>query len=242
MGTHGRGFMSHLLMGSVAEKVVRIAPCPVLTVRHPEHEFILPDALQVVEQRPPTVMSAAAPAGTAVTTRLVLRDGSTAGVRLSSPSDHDAMRRFFDELSPQARRLRFLAPRTHPKSSSRASAITRDPQKALTLIVCRLGDGGTHIIGVGSYFAHSDNSAEVAFAVDDDFHGKGIATALLERLARAGADHDVEYFSAYVLPENFEMLDVFRDSGFEVHSTTEGGTVEVRLSLQTSPDERGGGG
>jgi nucleotide-binding universal stress UspA family protein len=48
MGTHGRGFMGHLLMGSVAEKVVRLAPCPVLTVRHPEHEFLLPDALQFV--------------------------------------------------------------------------------------------------------------------------------------------------------------------------------------------------
>jgi len=45
MGTHGRGMMSHLLMGSVAEKVVRIAPCPVLTIRHPEHEFIQPDSL-----------------------------------------------------------------------------------------------------------------------------------------------------------------------------------------------------
>jgi hypothetical protein len=32
-------------MGSVAERVVRLAPCPVLTVRHPEHEFIAPDAL-----------------------------------------------------------------------------------------------------------------------------------------------------------------------------------------------------
>jgi nucleotide-binding universal stress UspA family protein len=48
MGTHGRGGMAHVLMGSVAEKVVRTAPCPVLTVRHPEHEFVLPDALQVV--------------------------------------------------------------------------------------------------------------------------------------------------------------------------------------------------
>lgn len=46
MGTHGRGLVKHLLMGSVAEKVVRIAPCPVLTVHHPEHEFIAPDALQ----------------------------------------------------------------------------------------------------------------------------------------------------------------------------------------------------
>jgi nucleotide-binding universal stress UspA family protein len=43
MGTHGRGAMSQLLAGSVAERVVRTAPCPVLTVRHPEHEFVIPD-------------------------------------------------------------------------------------------------------------------------------------------------------------------------------------------------------
>jgi len=48
MGTHGRGPMAHLLMGSVAERVVRLAPCPVLTVRHPEREFIVPDALIAV--------------------------------------------------------------------------------------------------------------------------------------------------------------------------------------------------
>lgn len=48
MGTHGRGGWSHLVMGSVAEKVVRTAPCPVLTVRHPQHEFVAPDALQLV--------------------------------------------------------------------------------------------------------------------------------------------------------------------------------------------------
>jgi len=44
MGTHGRGSVAHMLMGSVAEKVVRKAPCPVLTVRHPEHEFVMPEA------------------------------------------------------------------------------------------------------------------------------------------------------------------------------------------------------
>ena len=48
IGTHGRGGMARLFMGSVAERVVRTAPCPVLTVRHPEHEFVGPDALQVV--------------------------------------------------------------------------------------------------------------------------------------------------------------------------------------------------
>jgi nucleotide-binding universal stress UspA family protein len=42
-GTHGRGAVAHALIGSVAERVLRTAPCPVLTVRHPEHEFVVPD-------------------------------------------------------------------------------------------------------------------------------------------------------------------------------------------------------
>jgi nucleotide-binding universal stress UspA family protein len=40
MGTHGRGPVAHLLLGSVAENVIRHAPCPVLTVRHPQHTFV----------------------------------------------------------------------------------------------------------------------------------------------------------------------------------------------------------
>ena len=52
LGTHGRGALSHLLMGSVAERVVRMAPCPVLTVRDPQHEFVLPDAIAVVAGAP----------------------------------------------------------------------------------------------------------------------------------------------------------------------------------------------
>ena len=45
VGTHGRRALAHLLMGSVAERVVRTAHCPVLTVRHPEREFVVADAL-----------------------------------------------------------------------------------------------------------------------------------------------------------------------------------------------------
>jgi nucleotide-binding universal stress UspA family protein len=52
LGTHGRGALSHLFMGSVAERVVRMAPCPVLTVRDPEHEFVFPDAATVVADVP----------------------------------------------------------------------------------------------------------------------------------------------------------------------------------------------
>jgi nucleotide-binding universal stress UspA family protein len=48
VGTHGRGVVAHFFLGSVAERVVRLAPCPVLTVRNPEHEFLTPDAVAVV--------------------------------------------------------------------------------------------------------------------------------------------------------------------------------------------------
>ena len=45
IGTNGRGALEHFLMGSVAERVVRLAVCPVLTVRRHERDFIHPDAL-----------------------------------------------------------------------------------------------------------------------------------------------------------------------------------------------------
>lgn len=44
MGKHRLGFVEHLVAGSVAEKVIRHAPCPVLVVQHPEHDFVVTDA------------------------------------------------------------------------------------------------------------------------------------------------------------------------------------------------------
>jgi nucleotide-binding universal stress UspA family protein len=49
LGTHGRGPLGHILLGSVAERVVRTAPCPVLTVRHPQREFVVENAVETAE-------------------------------------------------------------------------------------------------------------------------------------------------------------------------------------------------
>ena len=48
VGTHGRTGVAHFFMGSVAERVVQTAPCPVLTVRAHQHDFVAPDALVTV--------------------------------------------------------------------------------------------------------------------------------------------------------------------------------------------------
>jgi nucleotide-binding universal stress UspA family protein len=42
LGSHGRTGLVHMMLGSVSEKVVRKAPCPVLTVRQTDHEFVMP--------------------------------------------------------------------------------------------------------------------------------------------------------------------------------------------------------
>ena len=42
LSTHGRSGLSHVMLGSVAESVVRTAPCPVLTVRPEGHQFVMP--------------------------------------------------------------------------------------------------------------------------------------------------------------------------------------------------------
>jgi nucleotide-binding universal stress UspA family protein len=51
MGTHGRGGVSHMLLGSIAERIVRRAPCPVLTVRRPQHGFVETEALAVAFEK-----------------------------------------------------------------------------------------------------------------------------------------------------------------------------------------------
>ena len=51
MGTHGRVRLAHILMGSVAEHVVRTARCPVMTVHQPEHEFVVPDTTEARRHR-----------------------------------------------------------------------------------------------------------------------------------------------------------------------------------------------
>ena len=50
LGTHGRGAIGHVLIGSVAERVVRTAPCPVLTVRHPQREFVVDTPVDVTQE------------------------------------------------------------------------------------------------------------------------------------------------------------------------------------------------
>lgn len=168
--------------------------------------------------------------------RLVLRDGTVATVRASLASDTDAIRRFFHTLSAESRRNRFFTASDPPDAVLVRMADSSNPADALTLIVQRLLSADLRPIAIASYAAVTPKVAEVAFAVDDGFQGRGLSTALLERLAVNASRCGFERFQASTFADNHAMLEVFRDSGFEIRSKTSAGVVDLQLALTLSPE------
>jgi acetyl coenzyme A synthetase (ADP forming)-like protein len=166
--------------------------------------------------------------------RLILRDGTTAQIRPSRPEDGDALRAFFERLSPESRHRRFFSA-SPPRPELLASLCDNsDPRAALTLLVTRAQEGESRIVATGSYLAKDKTTAEVAFAVDDILHGKGLGTLLLERLALLAVRNGFTRFWAVTHADNQAMRNVFRESGFTVEERLEGGELEVDLAVVPS--------
>lgn len=165
---------------------------------------------------------------------VILRDGTTASLRPARVEDHALMQGFIDRLSPASRRHRFFS-ETAPSVDTIASLCdSSNPSKQLTLIITRTIAAQLRIIAAGSYWALSANQAEVAMAVDDDFHGKGLGTVLLERLAMLAIHRGFTTLWAVTHVDNLAMREVFRESGYPVHETYEGDDMQVELSLHST--------
>ena len=92
------------------------------------------------------------------------------------------------------------------------------------------------VIGSGRYVVsgaeHGERSAEVAFIVEEDYHGLSIAGRVLKYLAEIAREHEIASFEADVLAENGSMLAVFERSGLPMQKRREGGTFHITLSLR----------
>jgi len=164
--------------------------------------------------------------------RLILRDGSTASIRISTPLDREKLRSFFAEVSPETLRQRFLS--VSPPSSELIEVFcnSSDPSKALTLVVTRKEGPKEEIVAAGSYISLDNNTAEVAMAVEDALQGKGVGSQLLERLSVIAVRNGFVRFRALTQIDNRKMIDVFRHSGFEVSEQRDGGFVEIAFAVQ----------
>ena len=165
----------------------------------------------------------------------LLADGSTVEIRLAGPADFDAVKAMHEVMSPDNSYMRFFNISRHA-AETEARRICREPRPGHVALLALLAG---EVVGCASYAApaESENVAEVAFAVADHMHHRGIATLLLEHLISYARSHQITVFTAETLAENTPMLKVFADAGLPVQSHCEDGVMELTIPL---PSEGGG--
>jgi acyl-CoA synthetase (NDP forming)/RimJ/RimL family protein N-acetyltransferase len=158
----------------------------------------------------------------------LLTDGSTIEIRPASPGDADAVRDMHAAMSPDNMYLRFFS--LSPSAAQQeAQRVCREPEPGhAALLAWRDGE----LIGVASYEpTGKEGVAEIAFAVSDHMHGRGVATLLLEHLVSLARRRKLTAFTAQTLADNTAMLRVFADAGLPVHRQSADGVVDMTFPL-----------
>jgi acyl-CoA synthetase (NDP forming)/GNAT superfamily N-acetyltransferase len=165
----------------------------------------------------------------------LLADGTTVEIRPAGPADFDAVKAMHEAMSPDNAYMRFFN-LSRLAAETEARRICRQPRPGHVALLAVSGD---EVVGCASYDVPADsrNVAEVAFAVADHMHHRGIATLLLEHLVSYARSHQISVFTAETLSENAPMLKVFTDVGLPVQRHYEDGVWELTFPL---PSEDGG--
>ncbi len=173
-----------------------------------------------------------------LSTDVILRDGSTLRLRPPRRDDADALLDLFRSLSERSLYLRFHGfPNLGPRLVE--PLLEPDWDERGALLGALEVDGAERVVAVANYVRLRDPAvAESAFAVADDYQGRGIGTRLLEQLAARAAEQGIERFVAQVLPDNRNMLGVFESAGFELSRELEGGELEVQFPIAATESYR----
>jgi acyl-CoA synthetase (NDP forming)/GNAT superfamily N-acetyltransferase len=189
------------------------------------------------EGRPPV-----RPGAASASVYALLADGRTVEIRPATSADFDAVKAMHEAMSPNNAYLRFFS-LSRMAAEQEARRVTREPRPDHAALLA-LYDG--KVVGVASYEVarvsadkpNAARTAEVAFAVSDDMHHRGIATLLLEHLVSLARARQLEALTAETLQENTGMLRVFSDAGLPVVSKREDGVVAITIPLPPDDSSR----
>jgi len=163
---------------------------------------------------------------------VVLRDGSTVRTRVMKPSDEAGLFALLQSLSEESRWFRFYSVSSN---SALAAEAHREANLDHTFGLVACSGPEQRIVGHAFYVQLSEQRAEVAFTITNDFQHRGLGTLLLCQLAEVAAANGIQVFEAEVVAANQSMLGVFRESGFplEVHA----GAGQLHVSFPTCSTE-----
>jgi acyl-CoA hydrolase/ribosomal protein S18 acetylase RimI-like enzyme len=148
-------------------------------------------------------------------------------------SDEPLLKDLFYSLSEDSLYRRFISTRKDMPHERLQKFVIIDYTKELIVLAVLQEKGKETIVGVGQYGIHeTSHTAEVAFAVRDDYQNKGIGTTLLTYLTYLAKRHGLLGFKAEVLVENRAMMALFEKMGFDIKKRVSEGVYELDMMFK----------
>ncbi|MFD9722257.1 GNAT family N-acetyltransferase [Streptomyces sp. NPDC059072] len=164
---------------------------------------------------------------------VLLADGATVSVRPVRADDLAEVAAFYGGMSPENLRLRFFTANRH-SAEQYAQRVCRPASPGRRAL---LAEAGGEAVGLVEYERlPGTDHADLALAVADRWHHKGMGTVLLEHAASLARSDGIAAFAADALSENRDVLKVFADLGLSVSKRFEG--PEVHCTVRLEADER----
>ncbi len=153
-------------------------------------------------------------------------------IRPILPSDEDMMRRLFYHFSDESKYLRYFARLSIMPHKEMQKYVNIDYEKIFSIVAILQKDRTERIIAEARYAYYDRIDAyEMAFIVDEEYQGRGIATFLLNYLMKIARERGIKRLSATVLPQNDKMLRVFEKGEVKPKSMFADGVIELRFEL-----------
>ena len=163
-----------------------------------------------------------------------LKNGMVITVRAARPGDGHKIREAFKNLERETVYTRFFGFKSEVTDTELERITGADFNRDVALLVTIGCDAAETVIGGASYFAIDEGpyrTAELAFTVEEDYQGLGMASILMRHLVRIARQNGLSQFEASVLIRNLSMLAVFQRSGLPITLRNQGDSVHVTLSL-----------
>ncbi|HSB23063.1 MAG TPA: GNAT family protein [Burkholderiaceae bacterium] len=168
-----------------------------------------------------------------------LRDGTPVTIRAMRADDRERLVAAFHKLDPGTVYTRFFSFVKEIPAASLAHVDEVDFDHFGALVVTTGSGDDEIVIGGASYIVDASitdgKAAEVAFTIEEDYQGQGLASQLLALLTTIARRHGVTRFEADVLSGNAPMLTVFQRCGLPTHRRSEGGVVHLTFDLTAPP-------
>ena len=161
----------------------------------------------------------------------LLADGTTVEIRPAGPGDFNAVKAMHQAMSPDNTYMRFFNI-SRLAAEIEARRICRDPVPGQVALLALART--TRWSAWPATSPKSQGQAEVAFAVADHMHNRGVATLLLEHLVSFASSHQITTFTAETLTENKAMLNVFADAGLPVERHYDDGLFKLTFPLPSA--------